>query len=45
MRSAGPGRFTHATGSGTLDGVGLIPGDAIFNFAGAIAYDASDRSG
>jgi hypothetical protein len=50
----GTGRFAHATGSGTLDGVGDIrDGEAIFdipdglaqfNFKGKIAYDASDRS-
>jgi hypothetical protein len=40
----GTGRFTHATGSGSFDGIADIPGDAIFNFAGEIAYDASDRS-
>lgn len=50
----GTGRFTHATGSGSMDGVGDIPGgDALFdlpdgaaqlNFVGKIAYDASDRS-
>lgn len=50
----GTGRFAHATGQGTLDGVGDIPnGEAIFdlpdgiaqfNFNGKIAYDASDRS-
>lgn len=50
----GTGRFAHATGQGTLDGVGdILNGEAIFdlpdgiaqfNFHGEIAYDASDRS-
>ena len=40
----GTGRFTHATGSGSFDGIADIPGDVIFNFAGDIRYDASDRS-
>jgi hypothetical protein len=51
----GTGRFAHATGYGTLHGVGdILDGEAIFdipdglaqfNFTGKIAYDASDRSG
>lgn len=52
---SGTGRFTSATGSGMLDGIGDIPngvpyfdelpdGLAQFNFHGEIAYDASDRS-
>ena len=50
----GTGRFTNATGAGTLAGVGDIPGggetlgvpDGLMgtNFKGGIAYDASDRS-
>jgi len=49
----GSGRFAHATGSGTLDIVGDVPGgDTLFgldgemrvDIAGTIAYDASDRS-
>lgn len=50
----GTGRFAHATGHGTFDGVGDIPGGgaqfgipdgiAQFNFTGTISYDASDRS-
>lgn len=50
----GTGRFAHAMGSGTMDGVGdIADGQAIFdipdglaqfNFTGKIAYDASDRS-
>lgn len=54
VTQGGTGRFASATGSGTMDIVGDIPGgDALFglpdgyarfNFAGYIAYDASDRS-
>ena len=50
----GSGRFANATGSGSMDGVGDIPGGealfglpdgtVMFNFMGRIAYDASDRS-
>jgi hypothetical protein len=50
----GTGRFANATGSGSMDGIGDIPGGdalfnlpdgaAMFNFVGEIAYDASDRS-
>ena len=51
---SGSGRFTHAMGSGSLDGVGDIPGGealfglpdgfAEFNLRGEIAYDASNRT-
>jgi hypothetical protein len=54
MAVGGTGRFTNATGSGTLDGFGDIPdgvaifdipdGLAQFNFSGKIAYHASDRA-
>ena len=51
----GTGRFTTATGFGTLDVIGDVPdgvayfddlpdGLARFDFSGAIVYDASDRS-
>jgi hypothetical protein len=50
----GSGRFANAAGSGSIDGVGDVPGgDALFglpdgaaqfDFRGEIAYDASDRS-
>ena len=50
----GSGRFANATGSGSIDGVGDIPGgDALFGlpdggarftFTGEIADDASDRA-
>ncbi len=50
----GTGRFAHASGSGSMDGIGDIPGGdtvfdlpdgaAVFNFAGTIDYDASHRS-
>lgn len=49
----GTGRFSHATGAGTLDIVGDVPGgDTLFgldgemrvDIAGSISYDASDRS-
>lgn len=48
------GRFANATGFGSMDGIGdILGGDALFNlpdgaamfnFSGAIAYNASDRS-
>jgi hypothetical protein len=54
VENEGSGRFANATGSGSMDGIGDIPGgDALFglpdgaaqfNFKGRIAYDASDRS-
>jgi hypothetical protein len=54
VAGGGTGRFLGATGSGTMDGVGDIPGgDALFglpdgyarfNFAGDINYNASNRS-
>jgi len=50
----GSGRFADAAGSGSMDGVGDIPGGealfglpdgfAQFDFRGSIAYDASNRS-
>ena len=40
----GTGRFANATGSGLIDGMGDIPGDMTLDFAGKIAYNASDRS-
>lgn len=50
----GTGRFTNATGSGSMDGIEDLPGGdalfdlpdgaAMFSFVGEIAYDASDRS-
>jgi len=52
--AGGTGRFANATGSGSLDVVGDVPGgDGLFGlpdgfdqwtFEGRIAYDASDRS-
>jgi hypothetical protein len=50
----GSGRLAHATGSGSIGALGDIPsgntvfdlpvGATLWDFAGAIAYDASDRS-
>ncbi len=51
--AGGTGRFEHADGNGSLSGFGDIPGgdmlfgldgEAVFDFVGDVAYDASDRS-
>jgi len=36
----GTGRFTHATGNGSIDGAADIPGDIVFDVAGEVTYDA-----